>query len=95
MEKLIVEFVAALCRNKTPGLECVAFFRATALECLAVLDENEITYKMIKNSGKKKAYQKRRGYELQLRALASTTQAPIMEKVAMYENSMNKNFDGG
>jgi hypothetical protein len=31
MKKLVVEFVAALYRNKTPGLECVTFFRATAL----------------------------------------------------------------
>jgi hypothetical protein len=49
-----VEFVAALCNNKTPGLENVTFSRATALEFLAVIDENDITYKMIMNIGKGK-----------------------------------------
>jgi hypothetical protein len=69
--------VAALCRNKTPGLENFAFSRATALECLAVLDENEITYEMIMKIVKGKAYHKLREYEFQLRALASTTQAAM------------------
>jgi hypothetical protein len=55
-KKLVAEFMAALCRNKTPGLENVAFSRATALECLAVLDENEITYERIMKIGKGKAY---------------------------------------
>jgi hypothetical protein len=95
MKKLVVEFVAALYRNKTPGLENVAFSRAMALECLVVLDKNEITYEMMMKIGKGKAYQKRREYELQLRALASTTQSPIMEKVATYDIATNKTFDGG
>jgi hypothetical protein len=45
--------------------------------------------------GKGKTYHKRRSYELQLRALASTTQAPIMEKVATDDNATNKTFVGG
>jgi hypothetical protein len=94
-KQLVVEIVATLCRNKTPGLENVAFSRATALECPAVLDENDITYKMIMKIGKEKAYHKCCEYELQLRALASTTQAPIMEKVAAYDTATNKTFDDG
>jgi hypothetical protein len=58
------------------------FFRSTALECLAVLDDNEIPYDIIMNIDKVNAHQKQRDCELQLRALASTTQSPIMEKVA-------------
>jgi hypothetical protein len=50
---------------------------------------------MIMKIGKGKAYQKSREYELQLRALASTAQAPIMEKVATYDTAMNKTFNGG
>jgi hypothetical protein len=57
-KKIVVEFVAALCCNKTPGLECLAFCRATDLECLSVLDNNEITYDMIMNIGKGNPYQK-------------------------------------
>jgi hypothetical protein len=56
---------------------------------------NEITYDTIMKIGKGKAYQKRHNYELQFRALASTTQAPIMEKVATFDTAMNKTFDGG
>jgi hypothetical protein len=58
---IVVEFVAALCRNKTPDLECVVSSRATGLECLAILDDNEITLDMIMKIGKigqGKAYQK-------------------------------------
>jgi hypothetical protein len=87
--------MAALSRNKTPCLECVAFSRATALECLAVLDENEITYNMIMKIGKGKAYQKRRDCTLQLRASAPKTQAAIIEKVPTYDTATNKTFDGG
>jgi hypothetical protein len=85
--------MAALSRNKTPGLECVAFSRGTALEYLTVLDEKEITYEMIMKIGKGKKYQKCRKYKLQLRALSSTTQPPITEKVATYDTAMNKTFD--
>jgi hypothetical protein len=45
-EKIVIELVAALACNKTPGLEQVAFSRATSLDCLAVLDESNITYAM-------------------------------------------------
>jgi 2-keto-3-deoxy-L-rhamnonate aldolase RhmA len=44
---------------------------------------------------KGKAHQKRRDYELQLRAVASTTQAPVMKKVATYDTAMNNTFDVG
>jgi hypothetical protein len=39
-KNLVVEFAAALARNKMPRLEQAAFSRATSLDCIAVLDEN-------------------------------------------------------
>jgi hypothetical protein len=47
MKNIVVKFVATLCRNKTPGLEFIAFSRSPALECLVILDKNEITYDTI------------------------------------------------
>jgi hypothetical protein len=87
--------MAALCRNKMPGLECVPFSRATALEHLVVIDDNEITYDMILKIGKGEAYQKQYDYELQLMTLSSTTQAPIIEKAATYKTTTKKTFYGG
>jgi hypothetical protein len=62
-KNIVVEFLAAQARNKTPGLEHVAFSRATSLDCLAVLDESEITYDMIVMIGKGKSYKKRQEFE--------------------------------
>jgi hypothetical protein len=57
-KKIVVGFLASQARNKTPGLEQVAFSRATSLDCLAVLDESQITYDMIMRIGKGKSYKK-------------------------------------
>jgi hypothetical protein len=94
-KKIIVEFVAALARNRTSRLEQVAFSRATSLDCLAVLDESEITYNMIMRIGKGKPYKKWQEFKSQLRYLATMTQAPTMDKAATYDTSTNKTFDGG
>jgi hypothetical protein len=94
-KKILVEFLAAQARNKTPVLKQVAFSRATSIDCLAVLDESEITYDMIMKIGKGKSYKKRQEFEYRLQYLATTTQAPIMDKVAVYDTSTNKTFDGG
>jgi hypothetical protein len=51
-KKIVVEFIAAQARNKKPGFEQVAFSRATSLDCLAAIDESEITYDMIMRIGK-------------------------------------------
>jgi hypothetical protein len=60
-KKIVVEFLAAQARNKTPGLEQVAFSRATSLNCLAVLDESENTHDMSMGIGKGKS--SKNGYE--------------------------------
>jgi hypothetical protein len=80
---IFVELVSAPCCNKTPDLECVTFSIATALECLAVLDDNEITYDMIMKigKGKGKAYHKQHYCELQLRALSRTRLSRVGTKL--------------
>jgi hypothetical protein len=57
-KNIVVEFLTAQARNKTPGLEQLAFSRVTSLDFLAVLDESEITYAMIMRIGKCKSYKK-------------------------------------
>jgi hypothetical protein len=94
-KKIVIEFLAAQARNKTTGLEQVAFSRSTSLDYLAVLDESEITYGMIMRIGKGKSYKKRQEFESRLQDLATMTQSLIMDKVAAYETSTNKTFDGG
>jgi hypothetical protein len=94
-KRLSLICLAAQARKKMPGLEQVAFLRANSLDCLAVLDESDITYDMIMRIGKRKSYKKRQKFESRLRDLATTTQAPIMDKVAAYDTSTNKTFDGG
>jgi hypothetical protein len=94
-KKIVVEFDAAQARNKMPELEQVAFSRATSLDCIAVLDESEITYDMIMRIGEGKSYKKRQELESRLWHLATMTQTPIMDKVAAYGTSNNNTFDDG
>jgi hypothetical protein len=61
----VVAFLAPQAGINTPGLEQVAFSRATSLDCLAVLDDSEITYDMIMRIGKGKSY--KNGNNLNLR----------------------------
>jgi hypothetical protein len=59
---IVVEFISAASRMRKPGLERVAFSRATGLEVLDVLDESEITYDIIMKIGTRKPYKKHREF---------------------------------
>ena len=46
-------------KNKTPGLEQVAFSRASELQRLAILDEEEVTYDLLCSIGTGGSYAKK------------------------------------
>jgi hypothetical protein len=92
---IVVEFISSSSRMRKPGLELVAFPRATGLEDLAIVDESEITFDMIMKSGIGNPYNKCHKFEIKLHALSATTQSPIMAKVAAYHPSTTHIFDGG
>jgi hypothetical protein len=84
-EKVIVYLPEAGCRSN-PGLELVAFSRASGPDCVTVGNDSSILTEMsIKKIGKSAAYDLRREFEQELKQMADGTQAPTMTAITLFD----------
>ena len=94
--ELVVVCLPAANAKSAPGLEQVALSRAKALNFMAIMDDEGLTYEQFLNIGKGAAYEKRRAFELRLRDLAEQSQAQIKAKIiALDPDRDNATFLGG
>ena len=96
-EKVIVYLPEAGCRSD-PGLELVAFSRASGPDCVAVGNNSStLTEMSIKKIGKSAAYDLRREFEQELKQMAHGTQAPTIAAITMFDEieSGDKTYEGG
>jgi hypothetical protein len=94
-EKLVVG-LPAKGTKAAPGLQQVAFSRATSRDAFAIADDEEITYHMLMSIGKSPASQSRRDHESDLLALYQSTRIPFLHKIKSHDpNTEQPSFSGG
>jgi hypothetical protein len=96
-EKVIVYLPEAGCRSN-PGLELVAFSRASGPDYVTVGNDSSILTEMsIKKIGKSVAYDLRREFEQELKQMADVTQAPAMTAITLFDKIEygDKTYEGG
>jgi hypothetical protein len=96
-EKVIVYLPEAGSRSD-PGLELVAFSRASGPDCVAVGNNSStLTEMSIKKIGKSVAYDLRREFEQELKQMAYGTQAPTIAAITMLDEIEygDKTYEGG
>jgi hypothetical protein len=72
-EKLMVDLAW---NSKTPGLDQVTFSRTIELGCMVIYDDSEISIKMICETDKSPAYEKRCGFQQTLRHISTENTPP-------------------
>jgi hypothetical protein len=94
-ERVVIAFCGETSQS-TPGIEWVAFSRATVTKAFAIYSDKEISMERLMGIGKSPANQKRQAFESQLHDLAEETQEEVYALlISPNPNTENPTFDRG